>query len=756
VSILRLLLSYLFFIPQVVEKIFFASYHAYNICDAVGAQVKVLFSRSNRTRQGPTDAFQAASAVNRSNLLTHVAYPFNRINRSASVFPPVLFRKYKVNLPPRTQLKDLNHIVYAFPAAAEGVASTTEVGFMLATAVSSERMYVVDILGTPDFCQLCSDQDQRPVRHIDDSECPLGQAIVDKFVALQAHRLSGAAPDAARLDGGSAGQGKEAQKASAIIKKAVFVCKGRGCSHYLSTVTGINKHMRDANRHAGESLEPYPAAEKKEGTRGRRKKQKGKSKVQQVAGRWYCPYLVQGLPCGDSNALPGWLRRTTYTKHALKYHKNEDPLLGVVAGKTGGGGVEVGMQGDAEAGGGGVAVGVQGNAEAGGGGVEVGVQGDAAEVGGGGVEVGVQGYAEAGGGGVEIAGLNVHAAMVIDETEGEVEGGGADGHFLADDVDAMDEDSDGDNGGGRGGWGNSDSDYEDTGDQPVPLALRVRSRRPRGNNRLVAGEMAADGSESTLKGPGVRVLVQAHQERWRQKALPRRKRQTTHALATLSSYEDSQSDQPVRSLIDRSKVNLRAVTSSSLRQYARQERDVVAGVVCALGTGTAEPAPSSELSQEEWQGRYDRRQQLVVNYAEGLHWKRAEFSKDQRPPSKLNPKRRQHCCVRLHTLDDQGAGEPCAWVPFSLGGGFDFFLSLPAHKYLRADLSNQRQDGCWAFVANTKVEEKEGTGGKNKNKRKGGAGKGSDGGGSGKDKHKKRKTASNKAPPRALRSRGPG
>lgn len=70
-----------------VESHFLCSYHAFNRCDGAGVQPKHLTFEFSMKKMPLVDAHDYATAVNTSEYVESVAYPFKNINRCISTFP---------------------------------------------------------------------------------------------------------------------------------------------------------------------------------------------------------------------------------------------------------------------------------------------------------------------------------------------------------------------------------------------------------------------------------------------------------------------------------------------------------------------------------------------------------------------------------------------------------------------------------------------------------------------------------------------
>jgi hypothetical protein len=70
-----------------LENHFLCSYHTYNRCDGAGVESKRLAVQAMKARGGPVEGREYADLINKSAYIDHVAFPFDRINRSADLFP---------------------------------------------------------------------------------------------------------------------------------------------------------------------------------------------------------------------------------------------------------------------------------------------------------------------------------------------------------------------------------------------------------------------------------------------------------------------------------------------------------------------------------------------------------------------------------------------------------------------------------------------------------------------------------------------
>jgi hypothetical protein len=88
------------------ENHFLCSYHAYNRCDGAGVESKRLAEQAIKARGGPVRGYEYAALINESAYIDHVAFPFERINRSAKLFPAVK------DLAKVTHLKRMCEVLY--------------------------------------------------------------------------------------------------------------------------------------------------------------------------------------------------------------------------------------------------------------------------------------------------------------------------------------------------------------------------------------------------------------------------------------------------------------------------------------------------------------------------------------------------------------------------------------------------------------------------------------------------------------------
>ena len=239
---------------KTVTSIFLCSYHAYNYCDGAGVVPKRLSKQRQREGAGPIGASEYRHAVNMSNYSNHVAFFFEKVNRSENVFSS--------RLEPHTNLRSMCDFKYSW--ITEDGSVERQPGVVLIRYVSDDNVpyQVVDLLRRkPDeeMCESCSSRLQRPVRHLlDGSNCrPVGMStgmIID--------RRSLPTPDPARICGLQVTRKRKKRSRSGAKAKAKkgeakdYPCMSPLCSMEYKTPGGANRHME--TMHPGEDLQLYP------------------------------------------------------------------------------------------------------------------------------------------------------------------------------------------------------------------------------------------------------------------------------------------------------------------------------------------------------------------------------------------------------------------------------------------------------------------------------------------------------------------
>ena len=143
-----------------VESHFLCSYHAFNRCDGAGVQPKELSTEYSLQRLPLLDAHDYARAMNKSEYVDSVAYPFAQINRSISVFLATIVAVGMRGYP----LKSYCVVQYHYTDALHNVHWTP--GYIRAALFWEDEpdyhmMYLSSELTS--FCGLCSSKVQFPI-----------------------------------------------------------------------------------------------------------------------------------------------------------------------------------------------------------------------------------------------------------------------------------------------------------------------------------------------------------------------------------------------------------------------------------------------------------------------------------------------------------------------------------------------------------------------------------------------------------------
>ena len=257
------------------------SYHAFNRCDAAGAAVKSLAYQKAKENLALISAEDYAYAVREDGQGNAWSYAFDTINRSSNVFdgngitdfiPIVDGQKLK--------LSDMCELEYCFKD--ENGQDTYQEGIVLARPIIGEPVsnsprlecYVLNVnkeSKVRGFCQKCSNQNQRPMYHVDSNCSSRGHISGGLFESLNLN----AVPDPCRLVGIQFTKARKAVEKSSLGK---FPCRFENCTFKFYDYAHLaNKHMLgNEHRHEPEDKKKSKLYSKEEAEKINPKMQKVK------------------------------------------------------------------------------------------------------------------------------------------------------------------------------------------------------------------------------------------------------------------------------------------------------------------------------------------------------------------------------------------------------------------------------------------------------------------------------------------------
>ena len=233
-----------------IEDVYLCSYHAYNLCDGVGAQTTRCGEALAKDGRGPEHDVELAVAVNAASAGgNHYAYPFSAIARDDSFFPAEVLDDVGVH-----NLRKACHVKYAF---AVGDTMQRLEGIILCKITSADPVYTLyDLLPstrTEPLCWPCSNLHQRPIfgdDHMASPDCVAYKVSDEGALDLTRPALLKILPDHNRFGvlGLQKAAAKVQKKKAAAGKLAkggfVYYCRADStCPKVYVTPGGANRHM---------------------------------------------------------------------------------------------------------------------------------------------------------------------------------------------------------------------------------------------------------------------------------------------------------------------------------------------------------------------------------------------------------------------------------------------------------------------------------------------------------------------------------
>ena len=207
---------------KTLHLIFLCSYHAYNRCDAAGAQLMRVLEANTKMDKRERTAKEVARVMNSANFKDHKAVPFEMICRNKDTFLP-----NTKNLP---NIKKICEVIFCFKDENGDIAREDDI--VLFRNVPGQGLFTVWDMNAKSkikLCDICSNHHQRPIRHVAKQQCTFKQMeLLDNRGYSDSSRATGLQIN---------------KKTKGKIGLA-FPCKLDGCGLSYQKYTGANAHMR--------------------------------------------------------------------------------------------------------------------------------------------------------------------------------------------------------------------------------------------------------------------------------------------------------------------------------------------------------------------------------------------------------------------------------------------------------------------------------------------------------------------------------
>ena len=206
---------------KTLHLIFLCSYHAYNRCDAAGAQLMRVLEANIKKDKRDRTAKELAKLMNSANFKDHIAVPFEFICRNKKTFPPDTKK-----LP---NIKKICEVKFCFDDENGNIAREDDI--VLFRDVPGQGLFTVWDMNAKSnikLCDICSNHYQRPIRHTQNQCTMVHKELLDARGYRDSSRATGLQIN---------------KKTKGKIGHA-FPCKLEGCGLSYQKYTGANAHMR--------------------------------------------------------------------------------------------------------------------------------------------------------------------------------------------------------------------------------------------------------------------------------------------------------------------------------------------------------------------------------------------------------------------------------------------------------------------------------------------------------------------------------